>query len=122
MTDLTPEVETVISNIPSCAVCTSIILSSGDFSFAHKRVAQAAAIEQGILNSPCGLNIACVCRDDSFIDVLQQNISKTCDFQDEDSKLVPGEKIQSQYEKCFTAFSGSSPIFELSYPSTRLQS
>ncbi|KAL8799507.1 MAG: hypothetical protein Q9182_005845 [Xanthomendoza sp. 2 TL-2023] len=48
---------------------------------------QQTVILNGITTSTCGLDIACVCRDDKFLTLLQAQLAKSCDRNDQATTL-----------------------------------
>lgn len=49
---------------------------------------QQTVILNGITTSSCGLDIACVCRDDEFLTSLQSELATSCNRHDQASKLI----------------------------------
>ncbi|KAL8810886.1 MAG: hypothetical protein Q9200_002234 [Gallowayella weberi] len=49
--------------------------------------AQQTVILNGITSSTCGLDIACVCRDDKFLTLLQAQLASSCDRNDQATTL-----------------------------------
>lgn len=57
--------------------------------FAHIcRPLQQTVILDGITTSSCGLDIACICRDDKFLTSLQSELATSCNRDDQASKLL----------------------------------
>ena len=49
---------------------------------------QQTVILDGITTSSCGLDIACICRDDNFLTSLQSELAVSCNRHDQASKLL----------------------------------
>lgn len=59
---------------------------------------QQTVILDGITTSSCGLDIACICRDDKFLTSLQSKLAVSCNRDDQASKLLPlGAALRISY-------------------------
>lgn len=78
------QIQTTLAQLPQCAVSMyryqpkeQVLIS----------LAQQLAIVDGIKATSCGLtDVVCVCKDDSFLNVLQTSIATGCSRHDQESK------------------------------------
>ena len=91
------QIQTTLTQLPQCAVSsprqplnsTAIFFDARLPLYSHVPSSQQTVILNGITTSACGLDIACVCRDDEFLTSLQSDLATSCDRHDQASKLLP---------------------------------
>lgn len=91
------QIQTTLTQLSQCAVSsprqplnsTAIFFDARLPLYSHVPSSQQTVILNGITTSACGLDIACVCRDDEFLTSLQSDLATSCDRHDQASKLLP---------------------------------
>ncbi|KAL8667558.1 MAG: hypothetical protein Q9168_007229 [Polycauliona sp. 1 TL-2023] len=93
MAGVLTQIQTTLTLLPQCAVSSASVVKDQDISImrssrlAYMRRAapslQSTVILDGITRSTCGLDIACVCRDDEFLTSLQSDLATSCDRDDQ---------------------------------------